>query len=75
MILPSKHISPHQSIIGAGAVILEHVHDPTTVTALWERVRSFQEIRVYSRFVLALDLLYAIGALDLKDSMIVRSKA
>lgn len=74
MILPTKHISPQHSILGAGATILQYLDSPQTVSALWERVRAFPETRVYWRFVSALDLLFAIGVLDLTDGLIVRHK-
>ena len=74
MILPTKHISAQYSILGAGATILQYLDSPQTVSALWERVRVLPEIRVYWRFVSALDLLFAIGILDLTDGLIVRHK-
>ena len=40
MILPSKHISQDQSLIGVGAVLLKKIGKPQTVTSLWETVRS-----------------------------------
>lgn len=74
MILPTKHISTQNSLLGVGAVLLKNLDKPRTVTALWERVRALPEIGVYERFILSLDLLYAIGALDLVDGILVRSK-
>ncbi|MEI9478438.1 MAG: ABC-three component system middle component 6 [Deltaproteobacteria bacterium] len=72
MILPTKHISVQYSLLGAGAAILRRLDSPETVTALWERVRTEPEIDVYWRFVLSLDLLFAIGVLDFKDGLIAR---
>lgn len=48
-----------------------------TVSALWERVRKGRETRsgapiTYRWFVLALDLLYMIGAIELVGGMIRR---
>jgi hypothetical protein len=74
MILPTKHISVQYSLLGAGAAILRSLDSPRTVTGLWERVRAEPEIGVYWRFVLALDLLFAIGVLDFKDGLIARSQ-
>lgn len=74
MILPTKHISAQHSILGSGATILQHLDSPQTVSALWERVRCLPEIRVYWRFVLVLDMLFAIGVLDLTEGLIVRHK-
>jgi len=74
MILPTKHISVHYSLLGSGAVILQRLESPQTVTALWDRVRETSEIGVYWRFVLALDFLFTIGIVDLSDGLIVRVK-
>jgi len=74
MILPTKHISVEHSVLGAGAAVLENLHSPQTVTALWERVRRDSEVTVYWRYVLALDLLYSIGAIDFADGLVVRSE-
>lgn len=75
MILPTKHVSAQYSLLGAGAAILRRLDSPHTVTALWERVRTEPEVGAYWRFVLSLDFLFAIGALDLKDGLLTRSQS
>ena len=72
MILPTKHISPQQSVLGVGAIVLNKIDSPQTVTGLWERVREVPEVTVYWRFILALDFLFAIGAVEFADGLIVR---
>ncbi len=72
MILPTKHVSAQYSLLGAGATILRQLDSPQTVTALWERVRTEPELGVYWRFVLALDFLFAIRAVELRDGLLVR---
>ena len=74
MILPTKHVSVENSLIGAGSVVLRYLSSPQTPTALWDRVRHSPGVGVYGRFVLALDLLFAIGAIDSKDGLILRTK-
>ncbi len=74
MILPTKHIPARQSLLGVGAVLLRHLKQPRTVTALWERVRGDSNVRTFSRYVLALDLLHAMGAVDLVDGVLRRRK-
>lgn len=64
MILPTKHVSTQSSLLGVGAILLRHLDRPQTVTELWERVRIAPEIGTFQRFVLALDLLYALGAVS-----------
>ncbi|MGO9572656.1 MAG: ABC-three component system middle component 6 [Desulfomonilaceae bacterium] len=72
MILPTKHISAQYSLLGAGAAILRKLDSPQTVTGLWERVRVEPEVGVYWRFVLALDFLFSIRAVELKDGLVSR---
>jgi len=47
---------------------------PVTTTSLWERVKHATEIESYGRFVLTLDFLFAIGAIDLTDGLIDRNR-
>ena len=72
MILPSKHISEEQSLIGVGAILLKEINRPQTVTSLWENVREYKAVGTYERFVLALDMLHITGVLTLSQGMIVR---
>jgi len=74
MILPSKHISQDQALISVGAVILKEVHKPQTVTSLWETVRENKSIGTFERFILGLDMLYTLGAIILKNGLIVRTQ-
>lgn len=72
MILPTKHISPENSLLGVGAVVLLNLRREQTTSRLWERVRSMPNIGNYERFVLALDLLYAFDAISVEDGLIRR---
>ncbi len=74
MILPTKHIPARQSLLGVGAVLLRRLRRPRTAAALWERVRGDAKVRTFSRYVLALDLLHAMGAVDLVDGILRRRK-
>ena len=74
MILPSKHISQDQALIGIGAILLKEIDQPQTVTSLWETVREEDAIGTFERFVLALDMLHIIGAINLENGLIVRVK-
>ena len=55
MILPTKHITVENSLLGVGALILVHLERPTTVSSLWEELRTFPQISTYERFTLGLD--------------------
>lgn len=70
MILPDKHVGLQHSLLGAGAAILAQVTRPMTVSALWDAVRTIPEVHGYPRFVLTLDFLYAIGAIDYADGLL-----
>jgi len=72
MILPSKHISEDQALLGVGAVVLRHLERPQTVTSLWGKVRDDRAVGTYERFVLALDLLHITGVINLSQGMIQR---
>jgi len=70
VILPTKHIPASQSILGVGAVLLRHLSRERTVSELWERVRVVREVGTFERFVLALDLLYTVGAVRLEGGLL-----
>lgn len=78
MILPSKHLSQNRALLTVGAVILRHLSVPITVSALWEQLSHFSRDQTavsplrYDSFVLALDLLFLMGAVDLHDGLLVR---
>ena len=72
MIMPSKHISEEQALIGVGATLLRHLGRPQTVTSLWEMVREDCTVGTYERYVLALDLLHITGFISMSRGMIQR---
>lgn len=72
MILPTKHISVDQSMIGSGATILKSLKDPKTLSALWRSCKSHTNVRSYQRFVLTLDFLYCVGAIEMKEGFVRR---
>lgn len=72
MILPSKHLKLSSTLIGVGAVLLEHLDSDRTVTSLWTTTRSLPEINGFERFTLALNFLFMIGAVDFKDGLLRR---
>lgn len=74
MILPSKHISEEQTLLGVGAMLLRAVERPQTTTSLWESVRLNQTVGTFERFVLALDFLHIMGAVVLSDGLIERKR-
>ena len=61
MMLPNKHVNLSRSALGVGAILLDEMAKEHTVSALWERVRKRPEILTFERFVLVLDMLFALG--------------
>ena len=80
MILPSKNLPQEYALLTIGGRILQHIQEPMTISALRERLRTPEEgtdsrrAFHYDKFVLALDLLFMIGAVSLKDGCLTRSK-
>ena len=72
MILPSKHISEDQTLLGVGAVVLRYLVRPQTVTSLWDKVRDEGAVGTFERFVLALNLLHITGVIVFSQGTIRR---
>ena len=75
MILPTKHLSARQSLLGVGAVVLERLTRPKTVTALWEQLRSDEHVGTYRRFIFAIDLLFIMGLVEYSNGLLERIKS
>lgn len=75
MILPTKHITPENSLLGIGAGLLTLLAHEQTVTRLWDRARAANHVLTFQRFILALDLLFVIGAIELADGVLRRRSA
>lgn len=79
MILPSKHIPQDKALLTVGAELLTRLDKPKTVSAIWEDVcKSASEIHVdvthlsYDWFILAIDLLFAIDAIEIHEGLLKR---
>jgi hypothetical protein len=74
VILPTKRISADRALLGIGARVLRQLRRPQTVSHLWDAVKKDGDSEVtYDWFVLALDLLYVIRAVELEDGRIRRA--
>jgi hypothetical protein len=80
MILPSKHLSQERALLSVGAKLLTRLSKPKTVSALWEEISRPAEKQAkkpalrYDAYVLTLDLLFMIGAIELQDGLLRRRK-
>lgn len=72
MILPTKHIPLRRSLLGVAAVLLRHLGEGATVSQLWDRVRHVPEVGNFGVFVLSLDLLYMLGAVQMDEGVLRR---
>lgn len=72
MILPTKHIPTGHSLLGVGAIVLEALERPRTISTLWDHLRARPEVGTFARLVLTVDLLFALGAIELEDGLLRR---
>lgn len=72
MILPTKSIKMQYSLLSCGAIILDKLDDSDTVSAIWEKVSTEDALINYDKFVITMDFLYMVGAIDYTNGLIVR---
>ena len=72
-LLPNKHIPTNRSLVGIGALVLGHLDRPTNVSRLWESLKDEREVATFGNFVLSLDYLFAVGAIDYERGLLRRS--
>lgn len=80
MILPTKHLRPERALLTIGADLLRSLREPMTVSRLWDEIRTsrssadgpFAPIN-YDWFVLALDLLYMMGAIEFESGLVQKA--
>jgi hypothetical protein len=80
MILPTKHLGQDRALLTVGARILPSLEHPITVSTLWEKLSrdsvssTAPNTLRYDAFVLALDLLFLMGTIQLNDGLLKRTK-
>ena len=76
MLVPTKGITPDRALLTVGAQIIRILDSPLTVSQAWVRVRELRSSEGVGRdlpfwwFTLALDVLYALGAVDLEGQVL-----
>lgn len=82
MILPSKHLPQDRALLTIGAHVLTFLARPKTVSALWEELNKYDaglavtpRRITYDWFLLALDLLYTLGTIELENGLVARRTA
>ncbi|AKM11035.1 ABC-three component system middle component 6 [Croceicoccus naphthovorans] len=79
MILPTKHIRPDRALLAIGADVLGCLREPMTVSRLWDEIRSARADRTvsapisYDWFVLALDLLFMVKAVQFDRGLLQKA--
>lgn len=78
MILPGKHLKPDRALLSVGGEILAVMGAEATVSTVWDNVRAHRAKRAgtsplpFDWFLLALSLLFAIGAIDLDGDLLTK---
>jgi len=78
MILPTKHVRADRALLGVGAELLRILRRPCTVSKLWDELRAGRSGAAthapisYDWFILALDLLFIMGAIELERGIVRR---
>lgn len=72
MILPDKNIKLDHSLLKCGGIILKILKEPLTISALWESVKNQEAFGGFEKFVLTMDFLYMINAIQYKNGVLRR---
>jgi hypothetical protein len=79
MILPTKHLPEQRSLLGVGGAILALLSESeATVSSLWETFRTTRREAgavSFDWFILGLDLLFALGTIELDRGVLRRRSA
>lgn len=80
MILPTKRLHQDRALLTVGAGVLRHLNEPKTVSRLWDEIyraysgRAASPTLTYDWFILSLDLLFALNAIDLNHGLITKRR-
>lgn len=78
MILPTKGLAADRALLSVGAEVLRRLDRPKTVSRLWEQVNQRQCSLLtavsYDWFLLALDLLFLLSAVEFDEGRLRRTR-
>ena len=74
MIIPTKYLRENETLLGAGATLLQGIGYRKSISSLWEETKCISSIDSYERFILTLDLLFLFGLIVVEDNEIIRVK-
>ena len=76
MILPTKGIAPDAALLTLAGKILHRLGESKTVSRLWDETRASHRLQPtaipFDWFVLALDLLFIVGAVEFQKGRVVK---
>ena len=72
MILPNKFLEEKDSLLYVGALLLDKLDVPSSVSELWNQVNDNKSVNNYERFIITLDMLYVLNLIELKNDKIRR---
>lgn len=78
MIIPTKGIAPNRALLSVGAQILSVLNRPATVSETWQNLLTWRASNGLKSpipfwwYVLSLDVLFALGVIDLDRGLIKR---
>ncbi|MEU9789572.1 ABC-three component system middle component 6 [Streptomyces sparsogenes] len=81
MITPTKGITPDRCLLAVGAQVLLQLDEPRSVSQAWARLKAWRSEHghyapvSFAWFVLALDVLYSMGAVELRRDVLVARSA
>jgi hypothetical protein len=76
MITPTKGIAPDRALLSVGEQVVQQLDQPATVSQAWRKLcdwRTEQGLQAPVSFgwvVLALDVLHAMGVVELRDDLL-----
>jgi hypothetical protein len=80
VITPTKGIAPQRALLTIGAQLSLILTEPMTVSQAWTALKAWRArhgndaLLPFSWFVLALDALYALGAVHYEDGILYRKR-
>lgn len=73
-LIPNKTILVQYSLLGVGAQIIQYMSGPETITSLWNKLRDFETINTYEKFLAGLTLLYSLGAIYTEEGLLYKNE-
>lgn len=73
MIMPSKYVKEHESLLALGAVVLKEIKDDgTNLSLIWDKLKNNEDIFNFNRFILTLDMLFILGLIEIRNNKIIK---